>query len=211
MENKQEKFVSQIMDEKRLGGNEFFVIWNDGSRARLRLFISEDGRVGYFKPRCCRNGYALNLDQVAAIEPVRGRVSTDEKFRKNAKRLAAILTDSGLWGNILEELKLCRFEYGKFREHNADFAEFIAKWKVKKMNFQSDTAKHIKQIRWSIENSRNYYIPRTSFRSYDISFELKCGADGSKRAWYSEEYRGCGNGHYYLAINSTHAIYYERG
>jgi hypothetical protein len=33
--------------------------------------------------------------------------------------------------------------------------------------------------------------------------------DGEKLAWYSEEYRGCLNGHYYLMFDATHAIFYE--
>ena len=42
--------------------------------------------------------------------------------------------------------------------------------------------------------------------NYDVSFEYNPVLN---KAWYSEEFRGCGNGHYYLALNGTHAIYYE--
>lgn len=41
---------------------------------------------------------------------------------------------------------------------------------------------------------------------YDVSFQYK---PEKNMAWYSEEYRGCSNGHYYLAINSTHALFCE--
>ena len=41
---------------------------------------------------------------------------------------------------------------------------------------------------------------------YDASFEYN---HEKKKAWYSEEYRGCGNGHYYIALDSTHALFYE--
>lgn len=42
--------------------------------------------------------------------------------------------------------------------------------------------------------------------SYDVSFEY----DPEKnRAWYSEEYKDCGNGHYYLAIDANTALFYE--
>ena len=43
--------------------------------------------------------------------------------------------------------------------------------------------------------------------NYDISFEYN---PEKKLAWYSEEYKGCGNGHYYLALDATHAIYWEK-
>ena len=42
--------------------------------------------------------------------------------------------------------------------------------------------------------------------SYDVSFEYN--AEKGK-AWYSEEYRGCGNGHYYLALDNNLALFCE--
>lgn len=42
--------------------------------------------------------------------------------------------------------------------------------------------------------------------SYDVSFEYN---PDTNRAWYSEEYRGCGNGHYYIALDATHALFSE--
>ena len=41
---------------------------------------------------------------------------------------------------------------------------------------------------------------------YDVSFNY----DASKNAaWYSEEYRGCGNGHYYIALDENMAWFCE--
>lgn len=42
--------------------------------------------------------------------------------------------------------------------------------------------------------------------SYDVSFEYT-GESG--KAWYSEEYKGCGNGHYYLALDNNLALFCE--
>lgn len=41
---------------------------------------------------------------------------------------------------------------------------------------------------------------------YDVSYNYQ---PEDNKAWYSEEYRGCGNGHYYLALDATHALFYE--
>ena len=38
----------------------------------------------------------------------------------------------------------------------------------------------------------------------------KIGKDGVFRAWFSSEYKGCGNGDYYLLINPTQAIFVEK-
>ena len=42
--------------------------------------------------------------------------------------------------------------------------------------------------------------------SYDVSFEYN---PDIKKAWYSEEYRNCGNGHYYLALSENAAVFAE--
>ncbi len=42
--------------------------------------------------------------------------------------------------------------------------------------------------------------------SYDVSFEYN---PDIKKAWYSEEYRNCGNGHYYLALSENTAVFAE--
>lgn len=46
------------------------------------------------------------------------------------------------------------------------------------------------------------------YGSYDYSIEVS-RKDDVPRAWYSAEYKGCGNGHYYLLLDATHAWFYE--
>lgn len=68
------------------------------------------------------------------------------------------------------------------------------------------------QIKESIKNamSSRRNISRKGYTNYDVSFELKYDTeDGIPRAWYSEEYKGCGNGHYYIAISENSAIFCE--
>jgi hypothetical protein len=57
-----------------------------------------------------------------------------------------------------------------------------------------------------IKNGRDF--SRRWENGYDNSVEI-ANRNGEKLAWYSEEYRGCGNGHYYLMFDATHAIFYE--
>jgi hypothetical protein len=42
--------------------------------------------------------------------------------------------------------------------------------------------------------------------NYDVSLEYN---PEKNKAWYSEEYKNCGNGHYYIVISSTHALFME--
>lgn len=44
---------------------------------------------------------------------------------------------------------------------------------------------------------------------YDVSVSGKMCEDGIYRAWLSLEFRGCGNGHYYLLINENSAVFCE--
>jgi len=45
--------------------------------------------------------------------------------------------------------------------------------------------------------------------NYDVHVEVKGGKDGNYRGWFSLEFSGCGNGHYYLLLNSNSAIFCE--
>ena len=44
---------------------------------------------------------------------------------------------------------------------------------------------------------------------YDHSIEVRKNENGTIYGWYSAEYKGTGNGHYYLLLDAEHAIYYE--
>jgi len=76
--------------------------------------------------------------------------------------------------------------------------------RVKKMHFgvfNESVLEHIAQCISKKETCHEH-----GQKGYDISFEYNAEKN---KAWYSEEYRGCGNGHYYLALDATHALFNE--
>lgn len=82
--------------------------------------------------------------------------------------------------------------------------------KIKKMlfhkgSYNSGTTKMILQNIAEAINTKTKYNYK-GFNGYDVSFEYN---PETNKAWYSEEYVGCANGHYYLALNRTHAVFYE--
>jgi hypothetical protein len=77
--------------------------------------------------------------------------------------------------------------------------------KIEKMYFGSLNEKILKEIKEAMENKIPYRTG-TIRTNYDTSFEYD---PETNRAWYSKEYKGMGNGHYYLALNSTHAVFWE--
>lgn len=47
------------------------------------------------------------------------------------------------------------------------------------------------------------------YGKYDYHVSVEKGKDGFTRGWFSAEYHRCGNGHYYLLLDATHALFYE--
>jgi len=77
--------------------------------------------------------------------------------------------------------------------------------KVKKMYFGKYKTPHIlEQIQKAMESKTK--TSQYGRASYDISFEYN---PEKNKAYYSEEYKGCGNGHYFLALDATHCLFYE--
>lgn len=76
--------------------------------------------------------------------------------------------------------------------------------KIKKMNFgKYVTELKLQEIKEALVKKQKIHVDGDN--GYDVSFEY----DGNDKAWYSEEYRGCGNGHYYLALSDSYALFYE--
>ncbi len=82
------------------------------------------------------------------------------------------------------------------------------KAKVKKMKFYKDAAYNQNILdRIAIAMLEKKQCFESGSNGYDISFEYS--PDKGDKAWYSEEFKGCGNGHYYLALDATHALFHE--
>lgn len=77
--------------------------------------------------------------------------------------------------------------------------------KTKSMYFGKWFNKQYKaEIADAIANKREYTARART--SYDVSFEYN---PEKNMAWYSEEYKDCGNGHYYIAIDANTALFCE--
>ena len=80
---------------------------------------------------------------------------------------------------------------------------------LKAMNFgkagewESETTKRL--IKEALEKKISYSSGRIRV-GYDVSFRYDAEEN---KAWYSEEYRNCGNGHYYLALDGNTALFCE--
>ena len=157
-------------------------------------------------------------------------------FMKRARKAVEMLTESGLWEDIKDEIEyFLSLDEEKQREIVCDitsdfynnfydqtkkdgkynwvhtyqvFSSFANKICWKSIAWHKHTrAKNENDVKQAIANKTNF--SRTWRNGYDNSVEISLGEDGKLRGWYSEEFYRCGNGHYYLLFDATHAIFYE--
>ena len=181
----------------------------------------------YFRPH----------DEWVKLEPFQ-RKERDiySTFMKRARKAVEMLDESGLWEDIKDEIKrFLSLDEEKQREMVCDITSDFYKnfyeetykdgkydWVHCYQVFASFAHKRCwKSIAWhkySRERNENdvkqaiadkRHFSRAWRNGYDNSLEVSLGEDGKLRGWYSEEFYGCGNGHYYLLFDATHAIFYE--
>lgn len=77
--------------------------------------------------------------------------------------------------------------------------------RLKTMYFGKGRNQSVKSLfKNSMTEKRDYSVKVRAI--YDVTLDYKAS---DNRAWYSEEYRDCGNGHYYIALNENTAWFCE--
>lgn len=213
---------------KETDGKQYVVTVN-GKKLRLRLFTVDNMVCEYGKGMRNRGHYISettvgNWDSISL--PV--KKTHLESLRKNITKCIKYLDASELWSNINNTLKIfsgydddklneiISYDYDKFNKFiqtnnlRLSYDEFwsIIDGKIKTINYESWEKTLIsKNFADAIANKTKFSWRWT--KGYDNSIECRYFEDGIMRAWYSEEYRGCGNGHYYIALDATHALFVE--
>ena len=159
-----------------------------------------------------------------------------KRFVKRANDALKMLNESGLWTDIKESIEhfftLSETEqrelindiitdsyelfYSEVYKENGKYA-WVHGYQVFEAFVRKTCWKSIAWRRWEREEMSKRVaeciknggeFSRRWENGYDNTVEV-ANRNGEKLAWYSEEYRGCGNGHYYLMFDATHAIFYE--
>lgn len=86
-----------------------------------------------------------------------------------------------------------------------DYINELSNCELKAMYFGYANATEKEAIKKAIAERKKYTTPRIR-ANYDISFNYN---PETNKAWYNEEYRNCGNGHYYIALDHNTAAFYE--
>lgn len=216
----------ELVKNANLEGLCRFVVYYNNKREVKRLFISRSGDVCEFKKGSRRYGTILDISNVINIEVIKPKSEIDI-FKKNVNKIIKYLSDSGLWQEKLEDCKylitlsddeiisLKKNFYDESKKHNITlwgidcFYSFFEERGIKAVNFEDKYHKDfvVKNIKQAIRDNENYYT--TWRKNYDNSIRIE-NSNNNLRGWYSEEYKGYGNGHYYYLLDATHALYGEK-
>lgn len=160
-----------------------------------------------------------------------------KRFVKRATDALKMLNESGLWSDIKQSIEhffaLTETEqrelvndimtdsyelfYHEVYKENGKYS-WVSGYQVFEAFVRKTCWKSIAWRKWErermsaevaecIKNGTDFH--RRWENGYDNTVEI-ANRDGEKLAWYSEEYRNCGNGWYYLMFDATHAIFYEK-
>lgn len=210
----------------------------NGKSEIARLAISTSGdilRMAYGKRRF---GHYISVKDWTSLEPIKSKMPFEVKWEKGWKKVLKRLEASGLWKDIQQEIKdgleigIEKIKAAYNAENNGDWesrderiraidsrlTNSFIRWnmrtepKVKAMYFSKhkDTNKFYKeQIKKAMASNEKFSLD--SRANYDVSFEFHPVDETHKTATasYAEEFRGCGNGHYYIAIDAEHALFME--
>lgn len=215
----------------------YFKAYKKATQSVCRGFKESIDSYFIFAPRCRKRGRRYDkttFDQMYIILPEKDKT---KEWHQNLTKALNKLYKTGLWTELVDIfenlLKLSWDEYQTIKhayyyelntnktykkyhdlypflfdeKRQLKYAYFdeIANCRIKTMYFGTWENKNVKQhIKMAISNKAPY---RTTTRAqYDVSFQY----DPMKnKAWYAEEYRNCGNGHYYIALDEHTAIFYE--
>ena len=209
-----------------------------GGSKIVRLWLHEDGRIAIMGKGKKKWGHELSswdgFEDWATLRLVEHKPSDKVRLvKKRAQDALKYLTQSGFWPDIKKEIEYflenvdieefckdmeknsyknfyCQREEGQkyaWCSTHQVFESFCSKTCWKSIAYDKWNRKRYNaDVEKAIANKENY--SRRWTNGYDNTLEITFN-DDYPRGWYSCEYRGTGNGHYYLLFDATHAIFYE--
>ena len=181
-----------------------------------------------------RRGYALNTEGIDSMkmrfhkEPDAKKASAAERYANNLRNHAKYIIKNlhpNLWPELRKEAEsITEFALSVLVSACADEKDGYGVWKrapelglphieghktmtitsCKPPDYLGDLSSRIKECLDKKENFSHHW-----HSDYDYHVEGKLCDDGAYRAWLSQEFKDCGNGHYWLLISENHAIFCE--
>lgn len=221
--------IINISNEQR----EHIITYADGSIREANLFTTPNGKPCEYNPRSRRRGHYLNTDGIVKIEPKeKPVVDIVKKTRKFLIKVCKYLEASGLWPDVLSDFKcLLNADDEILKQMLSGTLSWTEEYEMCKSigmdvrfggidDLRTTVEKGIKSInyyKWDKETTASKFAEAIANKEewshawrkgYDNSISCRM-YNGRMVAHYSEEYKNCGNGHYYIVIDVNHAIFGE--
>ncbi len=191
-------------------------------KEKYRLFIATNGLLCYFKKGSSRYGRHVDYNLFETFEKFQyKKVATeqdkDKKYFNSIKKFRTLASKATFKNNFIDsclalpqtveqwiaEGRKSLYEYGVGTGSRCEGLVITV----------DNIAKHFPstgvQLKEAIKNrTEGNVMYRREFRGYDATIDLRVG-NGQFEGFLSMEYKGCGNGHYYLLINDNTFIGYD--
>lgn len=137
-----------------------------------------------------------------------------KKLMANAKAVQKKLQQSWLWDNLLRSVTyildnytlqdhIDKWVYDYCNEHNISHLSGNDRI-YRPFKIRSFRDYQLQKVKAALDNWEDY--SNYAYGAYDYSIH----ANGiQKKGWYSAEYKGCGNWHYYILLDYDTALFYE--
>ena len=186
----------------------FDITTSDG-RERRRLFFSAQGNICEFAPRSRRRGYIIPQSTIAnwlgIVKVEKPETNIVEKFRRYASRATfpSAFVRKCLAADPARDCYENRLTTGTRIDGEIISLKAVARY----------APCSVAEFRKAFAERRDYHSGRFDFRGYDSTLWIEIAdkddgyyRKGDIKAGLSKEYRGCGNGYYYLLIDDEHFI-----
>ena len=218
--------INNIKNSIRNGENEFIITYFGGQKRKLRLFISTNDELCFYGKGMRKRGFKLWLGNIFSIEPIKKR-NKYAVFRERAAKCERYLAASGLWSSLRECMVIYKhLSDVEIMDIEKDVWNNSEKYGLKHFNvevffnllsprspflsinlYKSVKADVTEKMRLAIKENKDFsYVWR---KGYDNSVEIR-KHDDELCGWYSNEYKGCGNGYYHFLLDEKHALYGEK-
>lgn len=208
----------------------------EGTNEKLRCAKKDDSTVFIYVKGSRKYGHYMNTaDFLTKATPIiKTKEEMEKEWHSRCKKCEKRLEQSGLWpelkvifhnlqkisyddwtgmrrcGRHSDEAKVYIKKYPFISSDGTDidydYTNELSYANCKSMFFGKGMNEHYKgQIKQALATRQPYNTGRIQL-NYDVSFSFK---PEKMQAWYSEEYRNCGNGHYYLALDESAAVFCE--
>ena len=195
-----------ILDKGKKTWGHVLSSWSDHYEDWATLRLVEHNEIDYYKRFVKRATDALKmLNETGLWKDIKETIEHFFELPEKEQRelVNDIITDSyekfykQTWGDGKYAWVHCHQVFCTFTNKKCWKSIAWHKWERERMSAE---------VAECIKNGTEFH--RRWENGYDNTVEI-ASLNGEKLAWYSEEYRGVGNGHYYLMFDATHAIFYE--